>query len=158
MEEMPSHDTCALNAVPADWKMHLDAAIKVDLPRPGALSGQILHHCVGAVHGVRQKTGGQRLCVYKLGITSDLSNRWPSYQKAGFTTMVCIHTSMSLASIEMLEAALIHSFKHELEGALRNVNKGGEGMRKKCGKPRFSPPYFMYVVAARADQKRRISA
>lgn len=130
----------------------------VDLPCHGAHSGRVFDHCVSAVHKIRRQTGGFRLCVYKLGITSSLSGRWPSYKESGFTSMTCLHTSMNLSSIEMLEAGLIAVFSMEPNGSLRNINKGGEGMRRKDGTPRFPPPYFMYVVAARADQRRLIGS
>lgn len=72
--------------------------------------------------------------------------------------MTCLHASMNLSSMEMLEAGLIAVFSQEPHGSLRNINRGGEGMRTKKGAPRFPPPYFMYVVSARADQNRLIGS
>ena len=105
---------------------------------------------------VRERHGGRKLAVFKIGITQCLQVRWQYYQDVNFSEMCCIHASNSLAQIETLEASLISSFLESDPGPCRNVAKGGEGMRTKKGFPRSQPPYFLYVVAADASQMRRI--
>ena len=102
---------------------------------------------------LRSELGGARLCVYKIGITSNLNQRWVSYRDQHFARMWCVHASNNLSVVEHLEASLILLFSQEKEGSLRNVNKGGEGMRKKSGEARFPPPYFVYAVGANASQR-----
>ena len=102
---------------------------------------------------LRSQLGGLPLCVYKIGITSDLNQRWQSYRDQKFRRMVCLHASNNLSVVEHLEAALIQVFSRDKEGSLRNINKGGEGMRVKGGAARFPPPYFVYCVGANAAQR-----
>ena len=123
---------------------------------PNTLTGKLLKHCVCKVNELRSSLGGVALCVYKVGITSDLNQRWQAYERQNFARMVCIHASNNLSAVEHLEASLILAFSQEKEGSLRNINLGGEGTRKKGGAARFAPPYFVYVVAANASQRRCI--
>ena len=136
----------------ATWKQSLKPGIDFDILSPAAQAGKILDHCVRKVMRFRGSLGGLALCVYKIGITSDLNRRWPSYQEQNFRRMLCLHASNNLSVVEHLEASLILHFSSHTEGALRNVNKGGEGMRLKGGAPRFPPPYFLYCVGADASQ------
>jgi len=62
-----------------------------------------------------------------------------------------LHVSDSHDIINMLEAALIQSYNH-IQGC-RNINLGGEGPMSS-----FPPPYFTYIVAARADGRLRIGS
>jgi hypothetical protein len=146
--------------LPEGWRtMAVEADIAIDVVLPTRISSAILGHCVNSIHSFRCKFGGPQMCVFKIGAASNLVVRWLCYRKSGFYGMRAIHASMCLAQIEMLEASLIQFFKLDTEvsgGACRNVNKGGEGMRSKTGMPRQSPPYYIYVVGARADQKTRI--
>jgi hypothetical protein len=146
IEEMSPHECLPYISLPAFIG-------KSCLP-PSKHSGAILAHCITETEKLREDMGGP-LCVLKIGITHDVPNRWQYYTKSNFTAIRVIHTSMSLAQIEMLEAALISSFAAAMGSACRNTAKGGEGMRAK-GKPRHPPPYFVYIVAARADQLARI--
>ena len=70
--------------------------------------------------------------------------------------MLCVHVSNNVSVVEHLEAALIMMFSQDTEGSLRNVNRGGEGMRLKDGNTRFPPPYYVYVVGADASQRKMI--
>ena len=136
------------------WHQSLSPEISVSVLPPTTLSGRLLEHCVRKVNDLRNALGGPKLCVYKIGITSNLNQRWESYRDQHFSRMLCCHASNNLSVVEHLEASLVMIFSQEREGSLRNVNKGGEGMRKKGGAPRFAPPYFVYAVGANASQRQ----
>ena len=135
------------------WSQSLTSEIRVSLLPPWTHSGKLLDHCVHNIQMFRKGLGGLPLCVYKIGITSDLNQRWLSYRDQNFKRMLCVHATNNLSTVEHMEAALILIFKQEMEGAIRNVNKGGEGMRLKDGTARFQPPYFVYCVGADASQR-----
>ena len=138
------------------WSQSLATGVSVDILPPSTLSGKLQDHCVRKIMSFRRSLGGLNLCVYKIGITSDLNQRWATYREQNFERMLCLHASNNVSVAEHLEAALILIFKQDKHGSLRNVNKGGEGMRQSGGKTRFCPPYFLYVVGANASQRERI--
>lgn len=94
--------------------------------------------------------------MFKVGITQCLELRARFYFEGNFSEMRCIHASHSLAQIETLEACLIDFCKAEAPVQCRNVAAGGEGLRKKDGSPKNPPPFFLYVVAANASQRKSI--
>lgn len=108
------------------------------------------------IHKMQMKYGGEQLAVFKIGISQCLETRVCYYYEANYSEMRCIHATNSLAQVEMLEASLIHVFKESFPVQCRNTLGGGEGMRNKCGKPKNPPPYFVYVVAANASQRKSI--
>ena len=110
------------------------------------------------VERIRLKYGGPELTVFKIGITQCLEIRAHYYFKGNFSEMRCVHASQSLAQIEVLEASLIDYFREKAPTQCRNVSAGGEGMRRKDGKPKNKPPFFLYVVAANASQPKRIAS
>jgi hypothetical protein len=108
----------------------------------------ILQHCKQQVDAVRAAYGGS-VSVFKIGITTVPVTRFRFYRHENMDSMTLIHSSESHELTNMLESALISAYSG-VRGC-RNINLGGEGnihMRP--------PPYFTYVVAARADGRRRI--
>lgn len=93
---------------------------------------------------------GKRLCVFKLGLTSDPVLRWKFYQEDNYTHMAILHVSTNFGLIQMLEAALIASWIEEK--GCRNQKYGGEGPPVSKEK-QF---HFVYVVGARADGHKSI--
>lgn len=96
--------------------------------------------------------------MFKIGISQCLERRATFYYDANYDEMCCIHSSISLAQVEALEACLIDYFRDQAPRQCRNVLPGGEGMRKKTGCPKNPPPYFVYVVAANASKNKRIGS
>ncbi len=116
-----------------------------------ASAGTILQRCISEINRFRDRMG-RKLCVYKIGLTSNPCVRFEFYKEANYTNMTLLHVSDQLGVIQMLEAALIA--RNRTENACRNERPGGEG-----------PPYskddplsfhFVYVVGARADQMKPI--
>ena len=130
--------------------------ISVAVLPPSTQSGKLLDHAVQRIMSFRRGLGGLQLCVYKIGITSDLNRRWLAYKGQNFRRMLCVHATNNLSTVEFMEAALILAFGQDKAGSLRNVNKGGEGMRHKDGSARFPPPYFVYCVGADASQREML--
>lgn len=100
-----------------------------------------------------RETIGIRLCVFKIGVTSNPVSRFALYKKSGFTSMWVIATSDSTDLIHMLEAALISEFGKHV-GCRIKPGSGGEGALNRANPPK--PPYFAYVSGGRADQPRRV--
>ncbi|CAE7474191.1 unnamed protein product, partial [Symbiodinium microadriaticum] len=116
-----------------------------------AVASKILWHCVTVINAIRQEHGGESLCVFKIGLTSDPFQRRQSYLEQNFKSFVVVHKASQpelLGMMEMLEAALIAEF-HDNERCCRNKQLGGESMRKKDFSPRFPPPYFAYRAPAK---------
>lgn len=105
---------------------------------------------------MQMKYGGDQLAVFKIGISQCLERRVQYYYEANFSEMRCLHATNSLAQVEVLEASLIDLFKSLYPVQCRNRLGGGEGMRTKSGHPNNPPPYFVYVVAANASQRKPI--
>lgn len=123
-----------------------------------AVASRILWHCVNVINAVRREHGGDALCVFKIGLTSDPFQRRRSYEQQNFKAFVVLHKVSQpelLGMMEMLEAALIAEF-HDNERCCRNKQLGGESMRKKDFSPRFPPPYFAYCAATNAAQRQPI--
>ena len=112
--------------------------------------GRILEHCKEKKLSFREAIG-IRLCVFKIGVTTDPLTRYHSYREKGFTSMWVIFSSDSLDMVHMLEAALVSEY-HRHVGCRNQKGTGGEGAlnRKQCVKP----PFYVYVSGARADQAR----
>lgn len=130
-----------------DWGPIRDAGIEVAIIRPPRqTASDIRQHCLDEIENVRRDL---QVPVWKIGIATNLIMRWESYQLENFTLMRVLHISDNYGLTCMLEAALIDVYMG-MQGC-RNINKGGEGLRDR-------PPFFTYVVAARADCKKRIGA
>ena len=112
--------------------------------------GNILQHCMRQVDAVKLDFGG-KVCVFKIGITCAPIQRFRFYVPQNFESMTLLHASVDYNVTNILEAALIGIFR-VIRGC-RNINRGGEGNIHL--RP---PPYFTYIVAARADGRVRIGA
>ena len=117
-----------------------------------------MDHCVQMINKMRETCGGKELCVYKVGITHNAIDRFQLYLRNGFKKMWLIHITMNLSQVECIESHLISIFKGDRDGSCRNQRGGGEGMRVKDGSAKYPAPYFVYVVAARADQREAIGS
>ena len=121
-------------------------------------ASKILWHCVRAINALRDQCGGPGLCVFKIGLTANPTQRRQSYLKQNFKQFVIVHKVTRtdlLGMLEMLEAALIAEF-HDHGRCCRNKQLGGESMRDKSFEPRFPPPYFAYCAATNASQREPI--
>ena len=121
--------------------------------KPGTRSpicGRILEHCKEKKSSFREAMG-IRLCVFKIGVTTDPLTRYQSYREKGFTSMWVIFSGDSVDLVHMLEAALVSEY-HQHVGCRNQKGTGGEGAlnRNQC----LSPPFYVYVSGARADQAR----
>lgn len=139
-----------------DWSLTRSHGLFNRCPKePGSCQqtcGRILSRCKDRVTNFREDIG-IRLCVFKLGVTSNPIQRYIHYKKIGFTCMWIIAVSHSIDLIHMLEAALVSEYcKHV--GCRNKEGSGGEGALNK--KDKAPPPYFMYVTGGRADQNRRV--
>lgn len=114
-----------------------------------ATAGTILQRSLKQIDTFRNRMG-RKLCVYKLGLTSNPVRRFEFYKEANYTHMTLLHYSTNLGLCQMLEAAVIAANVSERE--CRNQRYGGEGppsLEKE-------PFHFVYVVGARADQSKPI--
>lgn len=116
-----------------------------------ATAGTILQRCISEVNRFRHRMG-KKLCVYKIGLTSNPCVRFQFYKEANYTHMTLLHVSDQLGVVQMLEAALITMNKPE--HACRNERPGGEG--PPGSKNEHHNFFFVYVVGARADQMKAI--
>ena len=101
---------------------------------------------------LREKIG-IRVCIFKIGVTANPIARYKLYVDQGYATMWLIHKSNSLDLVHMLEAALILEY-HKHVGCRNQAGTGGEGALNR--RVPIAPPFFVYVVGARADQPRRV--
>lgn len=112
------------------------------------ICGKLLAHCKEQVTSLRERIG-VRLCVFKVGITSNPPQRFASYVQKNYCCMWLIAQTESVDKIHMLEAAVISHFQQHV-GCRNEPNTGGEGALNRTNRP--PPPYFLYVTAARADK------
>lgn len=117
-----------------------------------ATAGKILTHCTDLVTSLRQRVG-LRVCIFKVGVSSNPPQRFSSYVEQGYTVMWVLAASPSTDLIHTLEAALVSQF-HMHVGCRNAAGSGGEGALCRPNRP--DPPYFLYVVGARADQPRSV--
>jgi hypothetical protein len=87
--------------------------------------GKLLEHCKDKVVAFRECLG-IRLTVFKIGVTANPDERFPSYVKMGFTGMWLIAKSDSIDLVHMLEAALISEY-HQHVGCRSKKGTGGDG-------------------------------
>ena len=106
-------------------------------------AGKVLQHCKCKIELFRQSLGGA-VCVFKIGYCSNPSQRFVSYREANFVSMLLLHVTPCRGTVQMLEAALIDSYR-DVAGC-RNEKPGGEGP----GHVQVSH-FYVYVVGARAD-------
>ena len=114
--------------------------------------GKLLLHAKEQVVSLREKKG-LRVCIFKVGVTSNPPLRFCEYKKKHYSHMYVICESPSVDKVHMLEAALISEF-HKHIGCRNKPDSGGEGALNRTNP--VKPPYFVYVVAGRADQCRRV--
>lgn len=114
--------------------------------------GKILSHAKQQVSALRESVG-VRLCCFKVGVTHNPFIRFSSYVQKGYTVMWLVWMSSSRDIVHMLEASLISEFGRHV-GCHNEYGTGGEGALNKADPP--DPPYFVYVVAGRADQHRNV--
>lgn len=123
----------------------------LDPAKPSMTCGRILEHAKQQVTNLREKIG-IRLCVFKIGVTTNPVQRYVSYVEKGYQSMWVLNMSNSIDLTHMLEAALISEFGSHV-GCRNKRNSGGEGALNRAG---VLPPFFVYVTGARADQPRAI--
>ncbi|CAE7369766.1 unnamed protein product [Symbiodinium sp. CCMP2456] len=97
------------------------------------------------VEKLRRETGGESLAIFKIGITHDCTPRFQLYESNGYTKMLVMHTSNELATIEMLESALIAIYGRKVQ--CRNVQLGGEGMRNRYFEAKFASAKHVATIA-----------
>ena len=114
--------------------------------------GKILALATQRVVDFREKLG-IKLCVFKIGVTSNPVTRFADYREKAFTSMWLVWVSRSVDLVHMLEASLIQQFHREI-GCQNKGGTGGEGCLNKSNPP--SPPYFVYITGGGADQPRRV--
>lgn len=127
----------------------LNHCIRSAYERRTPTSGKILAHALSQITCFRE-TIGVRLCVFKVGVSSNPIIRYTSYLEKGFTDMWILTKSYSVDQIHMLEAACISHFSRHV-GCRNQHDSGGEGALNKKDPPR--PPFFLYVTGGRADRK-----
>lgn len=113
--------------------------------------GKILAHARGRITAFREAMG-IRVCVFKIGVTSNPVQRYISYLKLHFTDMWVLTMSSSVDLIHMLEAACISHFSSHV-GCRNRAESGGEGALNRRD---AMPPFFLYVTGGRADQPRNV--
>ncbi len=120
-------------------------------PRPPTC-GKLLSHCRVKVTSFRERVG-IRICIFKIGVSSNPIKRYQLYREQGFTSTWILATCDTVDLVHMLEAALIVEF-HKHVGCRNMEGTGGDGALNR--NPPSPPPYFCYVTGGRADQKRRV--
>lgn len=130
----------------------LNHCVKPPKGRQGFTCGKIVAHAMAQISSFRESKG-IRLCVFKIGVTSNPPQRFTSYLGQGYDTMWVITTSHSVDLIHMLEAACIHHYSPHV-GCRNAGQSGGEGALNRVSHP--DPPFYLYVVGARADQAKSI--
>lgn len=124
----------------------------LDCRKRNFTSGKILMHAKEQVRILREQIGFD-ICIFKIGVTADPVLRYKGYVNQGYSAMRLMTLSASADMTNMLEAALVSEFQSEV-GCRNKANTGGEGALARSNPP--LPPYFTYVVGARADQPRRV--
>jgi hypothetical protein len=110
-------------------------------------------HCESMLEQILAENGGENMCIFKVGITGQPEVRAVHYLESGFRQVFLIHNSHLPCVIEQLEVLLIGKFGHCV--GCRNRNPGGEGRMRACPFP--DGPFYLYVAASRADQRRPIA-
>ena len=113
----------------------------------------IQQHCQNEIERVMQDFGGPDICVFKIGVSSNVQYRVSHYMAAHFSKMRLLHNSTDPSMAELLEVLLIAKFR--CYRGCRNIARGGEG--SMASRDPYGP-YFVYVVAARADGKKPIGS
>lgn len=117
---------------------------------PSPTCGKLLGHCKDKVASFRQNMG-VRICIFKLGVTTNPISRFELYKEKGYSKMWLLATCSSVDLLHMLEAALI-SEHYQHVGCKNSKGSGGEGALNRT--PPAPPPYFLYIVGGKADQGR----
>ena len=136
-----------------NFAAELEHGVDVSAPTPkkgsSLTTGSILDHCRGRIDYLIGKFGGPELCIFKVGIASNLLPRYDSHIDEGYCRFVCLLASRNLALIEMLEAALVAVC--EKHRGCRNTQGGGDGGLQKRTHYGEDPVFFAYIAVARAD-------
>lgn len=143
-------DSCPLATFQLD-ELSSYKHVKVRLtPQSDRSFHYILQHCCKEIQHMISDFGST-VCVFKIGISSNIEYRVCQYRKAHFNEMRLLHNSNTARFVELLEVLLIAYFQDR--PGCRNRAKGGDGsmaLRDPYG------PYFVYCVAARADGNKLI--
>ena len=141
-----------------------DSMMECQLPRQGALSGEVLHHSFVTVDRLLKQHGP---VVFKIGVTHDPCFRWRNglygyiHERQQWQRMIILFASYEPVGPAFLEASLIYHYQGRslpkrsfvlfhlwswfpvrgVEGC-RNERQGGESISDTKGEP----PFFTYVV------------
>ena len=109
---------------------------------PGVTTaGKLLAHCKDQITVFREKIG-VRICIFKIGVTTNPLLRFSTYMEQGYTSMWVLAVSQSVDQIHMLEAACISEFSKHV-GCKNAANSGGEGaLNRKDVVPPFSLVFY----------------
>ena len=125
--------------------------LKLILNKERCIFAGVWHHCVDQVE--KLVFDFNDICVFKIGITANVSYRNAKYRESNFSEMRLIHCSNDADLAALLEMMLIAQFRDRR--GCRNIAKGGDGSMVACN--RFGP-YFVYCVGARADGNKAIGS
>ena len=138
-----------------DWQLVRPYGLLNHCVRPTRTAftcGKVLAHAKAQITAFRESVG-VRVCIFKVGITSNPIKRYVDYIGKGYDRMWLISVSQSADTIQMLEAACIALFSSHV-GCRNKPESGGEGALNRATPPR--PPFYLYVVGSRADQLRAV--
>ena len=123
-----SHDHCQSRSLEQQEELCQQHGISISYlqfsRKYDANAGTILQRCLTQVGRFRDRMG-RKVCVFKLGLTSNPVLRFNFYREGNYTHMTLLHVSSNLGLIQMLEAALIAANIDET--GCRNQKYGGEG-------------------------------
>ena len=140
-------DICQFLSVFGGMKFYINTLHPDRLSRESpAQAGAILTHMRNVIARVMQDFGGEGLCIFKIGITAQPLLRWEAYRSANYLKCTILHVTNCIWEACWGEAALIACL--EVLPGCRNIQKGGDGPLHVRGD---GPPYFIYIVTARAD-------
>lgn len=144
--------TCE-NGLSSDWEQLRSSELvkKCLVTRSRPSCGKILAHAKNQITSMRE-TMGIRICIFKIGVTSNPKRRFEWYLERGYSCMWVLAESDSQDLIHMLEAALISEFGKHI-GCRNKPDSGGEGALNRTTVA-SCPPFYTYVVGGRADQSR----
>lgn len=112
--DLPQH--LLQRACVKDMISHADeiGCISFRLPKPNALAGAVLNHCIQVVEHILEK---KYPLIFKIGFTHNAVWRWKNeiygyaVSRDKWSHMVVLHIADEQFSVAMLEAALIERFR-----------------------------------------------
>ena len=133
------------------WEQLKSFGIYNRIPKPSmqkATAGKVLLHATRQIDAFREHFGIS-LCVFKIGVTANVIERFTGYVVKNFSEMWVIYSGSDLGMVHMLEAALILHYQNST-GCRNAANTGGEGGLNR--RNHLGPPFYVYITGARADQ------